>query len=124
MLKFYKCGVCGNIAIKVVDKKVPLFCCGSAMQEIKANTVDAALEKHVPAVTYEDGQLNVVVGSVLHPHTEAHYIQFIVVETTEGYLIKELSWEEEPKASFTVKKENVKAVYEYCNLHGLWKVEL
>ena len=124
MLKFYKCETCGNIAIKVVDKKVPLVCCGNPMKELKANTVDAALEKHVPAVTYEDGKLNVVVGSVLHPHTAEHYIQFIVVETTEGYLIKELSWEEEPRASFTVKKENVKAVYEYCNLHGLWKVEL
>lgn len=124
MLKIFKCETCGNIAVKIVDHNIPLFCCGKPMKELKANTTDAAVEKHVPVVTFEDGKLNVVVGSTLHPHTEEHHIDFILVETMDGFLIKELKHDEEPRATFEVSKENVKAVYEYCNLHGLWKIDL
>ena len=42
-LVFYKCEVCGNVALKLVDKGVPMFCCGQKMSEIKPNTVDGAV---------------------------------------------------------------------------------
>ena len=50
-LKFYQCNHCGNVAVKPYDKGVPLMCCGEKMTELTANTVDAAVEKHVPVVT-------------------------------------------------------------------------
>ena len=46
-MKIYRCPVCGNITVKLSDGKVPLFCCGSQMELLKANTSDGALEKHV-----------------------------------------------------------------------------
>ena len=33
-LKLYRCAHCGNVAFKLVDKGVPLFCCGQKMDEL------------------------------------------------------------------------------------------
>ena len=125
MLKFYKCEHCGNIVVKVYDKGVPVMCCGEKMVEMTANTVDAAVEKHVPVATVEGNAVNVVVGEVEHPMTEEHLIAFIVLETKKGYQVAELTAEDAPKASFSgAEGDEAVAVYEYCNLHGLWKAEL
>ena len=59
--KFYKCAQCGQIAAIVDKKECPVKCCGQPMEEIVANTVDAAKEKHVPAVTVEGNIVKVAV---------------------------------------------------------------
>ena len=47
----------------------------------------------------------------------------IVLETSKGFQVKHLQPGEEPKADFAVVPgEEPVAVYEYCNLHGLWTV--
>ena len=124
MVKFYKCNTCGNIIYKLVDKNIPVFCCGKPMAELNANSVDAAVEKHVPEFSFDGDKLDVVVGGVLHPATVEHHIDFILVETKDGILVKHLDPVEEPRATFYVKKEDVKTVYAYCNLHGLWKKDI
>ncbi|MPM89667.1 Desulfoferrodoxin [bioreactor metagenome] len=73
-------------------------------------------------VEVDGNNVTVTVGSVIHPMTEEHHISWIVVETTKGYQVKYLEKTGEPKASFVLAEgEEVKTVYEYCNLHGLWK---
>lgn len=53
-------------------------------EELVANTVDAAQEKHVP-VAYRDGDaVHVKDGVVEHPSVAAHFITFILLETTTG----------------------------------------
>ncbi len=123
---FYKCSVCGNFVTFVEDKKAgTLVCCGQDMVELKANTTDAATEKHVPAVTVDGNKVKVVVGEVEHPMLEEHHISFIVVETNHGFHKKDLTVGEAPAAEFSLTDgEKVVAVYEYCNLHGLWKKEM
>ena len=123
-LRFFRCKHCGNVVVKLLDKNVPVFCCGEKMEEIVANTTEAATEKHLPVVTLNNGLLEVNVGSIPHPMETEHYINFIVVETKSGYAIKTLNPKHAPKTTFYVGKEKVMAVYEYCNLHGLWKTEL
>lgn len=121
-MKFYKCKHCGNIITKVTDKGVPVVCCGEKMEELVAGTVDASKEKHIPVVEVDGKTVNVKVGSVEHPMLDVHYIEWIVVETTKGYQIKYLQPGNEPKACFKLCDcEELVAVYEYCNLHGLWK---
>ncbi len=121
-MKFYVCKHCGNIITYVEHSGVPVICCGEKMQEIVAGSVDAAVEKHVPVVETEGNIVTVTVGSVIHPMTEEHHIAWIVVETTNGHQIKYLDKTGEPKAVFALADgEEVVAVYEYCNLHGLWK---
>ena len=121
--KFYKCNHCGNVIIKAVDSGVPVVCCGEKMVELTANTVDASLEKHVPVVTrLDDCRIKVEVGSVAHPMTEEHHIAFIYVETENGGM--RISLKDKPEAVFCTCNDIPIAVYEYCNLHGLWKTEL
>lgn len=97
---------------------------GEPQVELTANTEDAAVEKHVPAVTVDGDTVSVVVGDVEHPMLDAHYIQFIYLETDKGVQMKMLSPGEAPKAVFELDGAVPVAVYELCNLHGLWKKEL
>ena len=121
--KFYKCNHCGNVIEKVVDSKVPVVCCGEKMEELIPNTVDASNEKHVPVVTrLDDCRIKVEVGSVAHPKTPEHHISFIYVETENGGI--RVNLKDKPEAVVCVCTDKPIAVYEYCNLHGLWKTEL
>ncbi len=124
-LKFYKCMHCGNIAVKAFDSGVPLVCCGENMVELVADTQDASLEKHVPAVQMEGGRIHVNIGSIDHPMEEEHYIQFICLEKADGYEIHPLEPGDAPCCDFFLGEgEKPVAVYEFCNIHGLWKTDL
>lgn len=121
--RFYKCLVCGNVIQKVVDSKVPVVCCGQKMQELIPGTVDASVEKHLPVVTkINENTIKVEVGSVAHPMSQEHHISFIYVETENGGIRVDLK--DKPEAVICLGDEKAVAVYEYCNLHGLWKTEL
>ena len=121
--KFYKCQHCGNVIMKFVDSQVPVVCCGEKMKELVPDTVDASLEKHVPVVTkIDDKTIKVQIGSVAHPMLEEHHIAFIYVETEKGGIRVDLK--DKPEAVVYLGEEKAIAVYEYCNLHGLWKTEL
>lgn len=123
--KFFICKHCGNIVGMVYDSGVNVVCCGEAMAELVPNTVDAAQEKHVPVVTVDGNLVHVAVGSVEHPMLEAHYIQWIYLETVKGGQRKTLKPGEKPEVTFALTEDDkVVAAYEYCNLHGLWKKEL
>ena len=125
MVKFYLCETCKNIITKIVDSKVPVVCCGKPMKELVPGAVDGALEKHVPAVLVESKVVKVQIGEVIHPMLAEHYIQFIALETKSGVQIKYLKAGDEPKAEFVLADgDEAVAVYEYCNLHGLWVKEI
>ena len=121
-MKFYRCPHCGNIIVKVHDSGVPVVCCGEPMQELVPNTGDGAGEKHVPVYERNGNEVVVKVGSVAHPMLENHYIEWIILSTNKGNQRKVLKPGEAPEARFLVMDdEEVVAVYEYCNLHGLYK---
>ncbi len=122
--KFFKCKHCGNIVTLLIESGAPLSCCGEEMTEITPNTVDAAKEKHVPVVEVSGKTVTVEVGSVEHPMTAEHYIQWIYLETDEGLQVKYLTPGNKPKAVFELHDEKPVAAYEYCNLHGLWKADI
>ena len=122
--KFYICRTCGNQIATVRNSGVPPFCCGKKMEELVPNTVEASVEKHLPAVTVQGSTLVVNVGSVDHPMAEEHFIEWVYVETESGEQLKTLKPGEAPHVTFELGQEKALAVYAYCNLHGLWKVEL
>lgn len=124
-MKFYQCKKCKKTVGMIQSSPCPTMCCGEPMEELIANTTDAALEKHVPDVTIKDNMVFVQVGSVAHPMLEEHFIQWIALETKQGAQRKPLTPGSEPKAVFALAEgDEPVAVYEYCNLHGLWKKEL
>ena len=106
-MKFFQCPDCGKILIP--DRSEDFE--PKKLVELVPNTTDGNCVK-------------VEVGAVAHPMLDAHYITFIVLETSQGYQKKDLKPGEKPEAVFALAEgETVVAAYEYCNLHGLWKAE-
>ena len=129
MAKFYICKHCGNLIGMVQDSGVNPVCCGDDMGELVPTTGDASGEKHLPGVTVESDdrgmRVHVAIGSVAHPMTAAHLINWIFVETNKGGRRRVLSASDKPEASFMLNSDEMPiAVYAYCNLHGLWKTAL
>lgn len=121
---FFICKKCGNIVGMIHSSGVPIVCCGEEMTALKPNTVDAAQEKHVPVITVEGSTVTVKIGSVEHPMTEEHSIQWIYLETEKGGMRTCLKPGDKPQAVFELSAgDKVISAYEYCNLHGLWKAK-
>jgi superoxide reductase len=119
-LQIYKCEVCGNIVEVLHGGAGELVCCGEPMKLYEENTVDAAVEKHVPVKEKAEHGLKVKVGSVAHPMTEEHHIEWIEV-VADGKAYREfLKPGDAPEATFCIEAKEV-VLREYCNLHGLWK---
>jgi len=123
-MKFFVCEKCGNFVEMIKDSGVPMMCCGQKMTELVPGTSDGAVEKHIPVFSIDGNKVTVTVGSVEHPMVEAHFIEWIALETTKGAQRKALKPEDKPCVEFTLTEDDsVVAVYAYCNLHGLWKAE-
>lgn len=118
--QIYKCNVCGNIVEVLHAGDGELVCCNEPMALLKENTVDAAIEKHVPVIEKTDAGVVVKVGSVPHPMEEEHHIEWVEIIADGRVYRKFLKPGDEPVAEFTITADNVTA-REYCNLHGLWK---
>ena len=112
-MKFYKI----DDQVIVSDKELTVG------KLLTPNTTDGAHEKHVPVVTFlAPDMVEVKVGSVEHPSLDAHYIEFIAIQTDKGMQMKWGKPGDTPTATFYISEdETLIAAYEYCNLHGLWK---
>ncbi|MDR1234979.1 MAG: desulfoferrodoxin FeS4 iron-binding domain-containing protein [Mycoplasmataceae bacterium] len=126
-VKIYKCNICGNIVLKLEDKSETLACCNQPMVLLAANTTDAAIEKHVPVLAEKIKECQVAnapiykvqVGSIPHPMLPEHYINWIGSFTNNAWVIKWL--EPGNKPEHKLKVDSDANLYEYCNIHGLWK---
>ena len=79
----------------------------SVGEELMVNTTDGTHEKHVLVVDQDRDLVTVKVGSVEHPSLPTHYIEWILLETEQGFQIHYLK----PAAVFKVN-EAVVAAYE------------
>ena len=121
-MKFYECRSCGNIINYQREVRQGVSCCGRVMLEMEPNMVDASSEKHKPVVEENGRNVLVHVGEIPHPMENVHHIQWVILETSRGYYKRHLQPGAAPVARFTMQEdEEVRSVYEYCNLHGLWK---
>ena len=122
-IKIYHCEKCGNTVMLFGEPKGALSCCGQPMNLLQANTSEASAEKHVPVITVKGSRVTVQVGSELHPMTPEHYIQWVALVQSQKIQIVELDPSCAPMATFILDTLEDFAVYEYCNLHGLWSAE-
>jgi len=119
----YKCEICGNIVEVLHEGSGELVCCGQPMNLIEEKTEDPEKgEKHVPVIKKQGDKILVKVGSVEHPMEDKHYIEWIEILVDGISYKKFLKPGDKPEAEFCIEGENIIA-REYCNLHGLWKVE-
>jgi superoxide reductase len=112
--------LCGNIIEVLIPGSGIPSCCDQPMKRFVENTVDAAKEKHVPAVEKIDGGYKVKVGTVAHPMEEKHYIQWIELKA-DGRVMRQFLKPGTPAEAVFITPATAVTVREYCNLHGLWK---
>ncbi|MBQ9279497.1 MAG: desulfoferrodoxin [Clostridia bacterium] len=121
-LKVYKCTICGTTVEILNGNGSSLTCCGQNMVELKANTADAAAEKHVPVIEKEGDKILVKVGEVPHPMDPDHYIVWIAMVSDEKVVKVNLKPGDKPEATFCYVPGAT--VYAYCNKHNLWKKDV
>ena len=113
-----KCKSC-NAMVKVLKdcncENCGIKCCGEEMEALSPNSVDAAIEKHVPTYEVLEGNMEVKVNHVME---DDHYIMWIklVYENSEQTIYFKPG--EAPEAH--CKYEPGMKIYAYCNKHGLW----
>ena len=118
---FYTCRHCGNIMAMIHDAGVSVQCCGEKMHRLEPGTTEASGEKHVPVCQKDGDTVHVTVGSVEHPMTQEHYIEWICLESEHVIQYAHLKPTDKPKARFALcKGDDVRAAYSFCNQHNLW----
>lgn len=121
---FYRCSTCGKVTWIISGSPAPIICCGEPMTKLTAGESDGPSEKHIPSVTLNKGVLLVQIGSVLHPATGAHHIEWIALLTDTGIYFREIPSGELPAADFSLGLGTPVSVLAYCNIHGLWKTDI
>ena len=117
-----KCSKCGAL-VKIINycncDDCGIKCCNEKMITVKSNSVDAAVEKHVPAYELND---NDVVVTVNHVMDEDHYIEWIALVSGESLERIYLKPGDSAVVTFCSKTNGI--LYAYCNKHGLWETEI
>ncbi len=116
-----KCAKCGATIRVLKDCKCAcgIRCCEEEMKELIPNSVDAAVEKHVPTYEIKDGKIVVKVNHVME---QDHFIEWIALVTDKKECIKYFEPGEEAETHFKYKPGST--LYAYCNKHGLWKKDV
>lgn len=117
-----KCKSCGAIVRVIEDcncENCGILCCGEAMEVLVPNSVDAAVEKHVPTFEKVGDEIFVKVNHVME---KEHFIEWIsLVADNKEYFVK-LNPEQNAECHFPYIPGSV--LYAYCNKHGLWKKDV
>ena len=120
-LDFYKCEICGTIIQVFHRGDGELVCCGHPMKLLQAKTSEdetGLQEKHVPMFR----ENKIIVGSVPHPMTPEHHIEFIEgISDDKKHLSITFLDNTEPAEAQLCPENDASCAIEYCNLHGLWK---
>ena len=117
--KCLKCGVLLKIFKDCKCEDCGIKCCGENMNVLVPNSVDAAIEKHVPTYEVKDEKIFVTVNHVME---KEHYIEWISISFGD----KECTTYLKPGEPAVVNYKYVPGsiIYAYCNKHGLWKKEV
>ena len=114
-----RCNKCGKILNVIKNSSSETICCGEPMVEIKANSVDAAFEKHVP--NYEVNGDKIIVR-VNHVMDEDHYIEWVAMNSKDRFEKVMFKPGDEPVAEFAYIPGST--IYSYCNKHSLWQKDV
>ncbi len=117
-----RCSSCGA-TVKVIEdctcEGCGIVCCDKPMEVMVPNSVDAAVEKHVPTYEVVGDEILVKVNHVME---EEHYIEWISLVSENRECTVKLRPGESAECRFKYKKGAT--LYAYCNKHGLWKAEV
>lgn len=111
-LNFYVCPICGNVITGTGEAVVS--CCGVTLPVLEAEPADDA---HPVTVSRVEDEYLVTIG---HEMTKTHYISFIAAVRPDG--VETVKLYPEGSSAARVQIRGTRAIYYYCNQHGLYKV--
>lgn len=114
-----RCNKCGKVVKEMNNKPCPTMCCGEEMVAVVPNSVDAAVEKHVPQYEVREDRIYVTVNHVME---EDHYIEWISIVSEGRECIRYFKPGEVAETHF--KYIPGSTLYAYCNKHSLWKADV
>jgi superoxide reductase len=119
--KIYRCSLCGNVIELEKDCGGQLVCCAKPMDLLDAKKSEGSSEKHIPVIERRGLGYMVKIGSVEHPSTQEHYIEWIDLISSDKVYRKFFRPKDKPEFFFDNIEEQKITVRAYCNLHGLWE---
>lgn len=125
--EIYKCDICGNVINILRGRAGELVCCGKNMKLENEKNEEGGMEKHIPVaekILNSENSWIIKVGEVEHPMSEEHFIEWIEVLTSDKKVIRIfLNPEDKPITKIQTKFKIIQ-IRTYCNIHGLWKLDL
>lgn len=112
--KIHVCPVCGNVILAAGEAVIS--CCGIALLAQEAEEPDA---EHRMQITPVEDECFV---SMRHPMSKEHHVSFLMAVSDRGYQFVKLYPEGNAEARFKIG--GVKALYAYCNRHGLYQCKM
>ena len=112
--KLYVCPICGNIIQSVGEAVVS--CCGIVLPPLEAEPEDDEHRLHVERVEDE------YYVTVAHEMSRQHHISFLAAVQDDGFALRKLYPEGNAEARFPIGR--AKALYCYCNRHGLFRANI
>lgn len=114
-----KCKNCGEVVKVMGENDFEIECCGEKMATLVPNSVDAAIEKHVPTYEVEGDKIIVKVNHVME---DEHYIEWIALVSDGKECTKYFKPGQIAETHF--KYIPGSTLYAYCNKHALWKKDV
>lgn len=114
-----KCKKCGKVIKVFGEEDCELECCDEKMTTLIPNSVDAAIEKHVPIYEIHDNKVLVKVNHVME---DEHFIEWVTMVSDKEECTKYFKPGDVAEMHFKYISGSI--LYAYCNKHGLWKKEV
>ena len=114
-----KCKNCGEVVKVMGENDFEIECCGEKMATLVPNSVDSAIEKHVPTYEVEGDKIIVKVNHVME---DEHYIEWIALVSDGKECTKYFKPGQIAETHF--KYIPGSTLYAYCNKHSLWKKDV
>lgn len=113
-----KCHAIINVLKDCTCDNCGIKCCGETMSKIYTNEV-AVDNKHIPEILRIEDEMYVKLN---HPMTKEHYISYVF--KVRDNAIKRYTLYPEQDAELRFKYEPESTIYIYCNIHGLFKLDV
>jgi superoxide reductase len=119
---FYHCPHCQQVHTRLIDHGMPMTCCGEETHVLIKNNDAADSKMHRANIKKIGNFVTIEVGDD-HPMMEIHHIQYLFLETNQGFQFKDVSQLPKAKADFILAKgEDILNVHVFCNIHLLWSL--
>lgn len=97
---------------------------GHTLKLLLPNPADGTKEKHLPKAAFDGEKLIVKIGEIMHPMTSEHLIEWITIRYDNFVQHASFDHEETPQITFHIGSAKEVQIYSYCNLHGLWELNV